>query len=109
MNTPTLFAAVSLIASALTGHAADASALWTQHCAKCHGPEGRGDTNMGKKLKIRDYTAEAVQAQFTDDAIAKAIKEGIKDEKGKTRMKAIDGLSDDDIAALVLYVRSLKK
>jgi cytochrome c551/c552 len=50
-----------------------------------------------------------VQAQFTDADAFKAVKEGLKDKDGKMRMKAIEGLSDDDITALVQYVRGLKK
>ena len=63
---------------------------------------------MGKKLDIKDFTDAAVQAKFTDDEAFKALKEGLKDEDGKTRMKAIEGLSDDEIKALVQYVRGLK-
>jgi mono/diheme cytochrome c family protein len=36
------------------------------------------------------------------------VKDGLKDPAGKTRMKAIEGLSDDEIKALVQYVRGLK-
>jgi mono/diheme cytochrome c family protein len=43
-----------------------------------------------------------------DDAAAKTIKEGMKDKDGKTLMKPFDTLSDDEIKALVAYVRSLK-
>jgi len=47
--------------------------------------------------------------RFTDAKAAEAIKEGVK-ENGKTTMKAFAGkLTDDDIKALVAYVRTLKK
>jgi hypothetical protein len=49
-----------------------------------------------------------VQAAFTDDQAFKAVKEGLKDQDGKTRMKAIEGLSDEEITALVKLVRGLK-
>jgi hypothetical protein len=44
----------------------------------------------------------------------KAVKEGIKDADGRTKMKAFvvgaeSPLSDDEVTALVAYVRSLKK
>lgn len=89
--------------------AADVPESWTKDCAKCHGKEGKGDTTMGKKLKVADYTDAAVQAKMTDEKMAKAIKEGIKDEAGKTRMKAYDSLSDQQVKDLVAYIRSLKK
>ncbi len=94
---------------ALTGFAADAATNWTDQCAKCHGATGKGDTKMGKKLSIADLTDAKVQAKFTDEQACKAIKEGLKDESGKTTMKAVEGLSDEDVKALVAHVRTLKK
>ncbi len=89
--------------------AADAKALYEKDCAKCHGPDGKGDTRMGKKLGAKDYSDAKVQAALTDDAAFKAIKEGLKDKEGKTLMKPIEGASDDDIKALVGYMRTFKK
>jgi mono/diheme cytochrome c family protein len=89
--------------------AADVATNWENHCASCHGPDGRGETKMGKRLKIRNLTDPAVQAQFTDEDATKAIKEGVKDANGKTTMKPVEELSDDVVKALVAYVRSLKK
>ena len=99
----------SIASLTITAYAFDASATWADQCAKCHGKEGTGDTKMGKKLSIKDYTDAKVQAEFTDEDGFKAIKEGTKDKSGKTRMKAIEGLADDDIKAMVKYVRGLKK
>jgi cytochrome c553 len=89
--------------------AADAAANWTDQCAKCHGADGKGETKMGKKLGIRDLSEAKVQAGFTDEAIVKAVKEGIKDKDGKVTMKPIEGLTDADIKALIPVVRALKK
>ena len=93
----------------LAAHAADAPAIWADQCAKCHGDDGKGDTKMGHKLSIKDFTDAAVQAAFTDDEGFKAMKEGLADKNGKMRMKPIGGLSDDDMKAMVKYVRGLKK
>ncbi len=102
-------ATIAGIAGALSASAADAQANWDKQCAKCHGADGAGQTTMGKKLKLKDYTDASVQAAFTDEEAATAIKEGIK-EDGKTKMKAYgDVLSDDEVKALVAHVRSLKK
>src|SRR5258708_4662328 len=89
--------------------AADAKALYEKECAKCHGTDGKGDTKMGKKLGTKDYTDAKVQADLKDDAAFKAIKEGLKDKEDKTLMKPIEGLSDDEIKALVGYLRTFKK
>ncbi|HUL52801.1 MAG TPA: cytochrome c [Opitutaceae bacterium] len=109
MKKTLLLAVMTLGAPALTAFAADAKSNWDDNCAKCHGAEGKGDTKMGKKLNIKDLSDATVQAGFTDAEAFKAIKEGLQDKDGKTRMKAIEGLSDDDITALVQHVRSLKK
>ena len=98
-----------LVTSALSSWAADAAGLWTANCAQCHGASGKGDTKMGKTLNAADLTDAKKQASFTDAQATTAIKDGIK-QNGKTTMKAFGGkLSDDDIKALVAYVRTLKK
>ena len=93
--------ATIIIPSAGIGVAADAAANWSQLSASCHGKDGSGNTTMGKKLGLKDYSKE----QGFGDAEATNI---IKNGKGK--MKGYkDKLSDADVKALVAYVRSLKK
>jgi mono/diheme cytochrome c family protein len=42
--------------------------------------------------------------------MVKAIKEGVKDEAGKERMKSFkDDLSDAEVNDLVAYIRKMKK
>lgn len=101
---------IAIIAvSALSANAADAKANYESNCAKCHGADGKGQTKMGQKLGVKDYTDAKVQADLKDDAAIKAIKEGLKDKDGKTLMKPAEGMSDDDIKALVAYMRTFKK
>ena len=60
----TLFVfATIIIASASIGVAADAAAIWAQNCASCHGKDGSGNTMMGKKLGVKDYTKESQTLQ----------------------------------------------
>ncbi len=101
--------ALALTCAALSAYGADAAATWTDQCAKCHGADGKGETKMGKKLGIADLTDAAIQAKFTDADVLKFVKEGIKDKEGKLAMKPIEGLTDDDIKALVPVVRGFKK
>jgi cytochrome c553 len=99
---------LALAASTAALTAADAGAIWEKSCQKCHGANGNGDTKMGKKLEVKDFTDAKYQASFTDEKATKAIKEGIKDGD-KTKMKAAEDLSDDDIKALVAKIRAFKK
>jgi cytochrome c5 len=94
---------------ALAACAADAKTIYAKDCAKCHGKEGKGDTKMGQKLGVKDYTDAKVLAELKDDAAIKAIKEGFKDKTGKQLMKPSEGVSDDEVKALVKYMRSFKK
>jgi len=103
-----MLAAVFGFAAALSASAADAKDNWDSLCAKCHGPDGKGQTKMGQKLGVKDFTDAKVQADLKDDAATKAIKEGLKDADGKTLMKPFDTLTDDEVKALVAYVRGLK-
>jgi mono/diheme cytochrome c family protein len=104
-----VFSLALLVAGAVTVRAADAKENWEKNCTKCHGQDGKGKTKMGEKLGIKDYTDAKVQDGLKDDAMTKAIKEGVKDGE-KTKMKAYgDVLSDDEVKALVKYVRDFKK
>ena len=109
MKTPLRLLVLALATAGLTAYGADAAANWKAQCAKCHGENGKGVTQMGKKLSISDFTDRKVQATFTDEEAFNAMKQGLANEKGKTTMKAIEGLSDDEMKALVPYVRSLVK
>jgi mono/diheme cytochrome c family protein len=97
------------MASVGIGVAADAAANWNQHCASCHGKDGKGNTTMGKKLGVKDYHDAKVQAAFSDSEMVRAIKEGVK-TNGKETMKPFGNkLSDADIKALLAYIRAFKK
>jgi len=108
MNRRILLAAALLAATVITASAADVKETWDKSCAICHGPDGKGDTKMGKKLDIKDLTDAKVQGSLKDEEMFKAIKEGVKDGE-KTKMKAAEGLNDQDMQSLVKYVRTLKK
>ena len=102
----TMAASAAMLVSA---SAADVKETWDKECAKCHGADGKGDTKMGKKIDIKDFTDAKYQDSLKDDAMAKAIKDGVKDGD-KTRMKAYgENLNADDIKGLVAYVRKFKK
>jgi cytochrome c6 len=78
------------------------AATYKTKCAVCHGPDGKGDTSIGKTNKIRDLTSADVQKQ--SDAELTTI---ITDGKGK--MPAYGkSLKADQVKELVAFIRSLK-
>ncbi len=82
---------------------ADAAADYKAKCATCHGAEGKGDTAMGKTMKVKDLGSDEVQKQ-SDTEMTTII------EKGKKPMPGYEGkLTKEQIDGLVKYIRSLKK
>jgi cbb3-type cytochrome c oxidase subunit III len=90
-----VFFAVGLAAPA---HAEDGKALFAQKCASCHGPDGKGQTPMGKKLVVPDLT----KVKDSEAAIAGII------ENGKPpKMLAYKGkLTPEQVQALAKYVKA---
>ena len=87
----------------------DAAEIYSKNCASCHAKDGSGDTKMGKKAGAKDYRDAKVQAGFSDAEGLKAIKDGVTKD-GKEKMKAFGSkVSDEDVKALLTYVRAFKK
>jgi mono/diheme cytochrome c family protein len=109
MNKLALLAIPAALALALATNAlaADGKAVYSDNCSKCHGDDGKGQSKMGQKVGARDYTDAKVQASFTDAEGVKAVKEGLKKDD-KALMKPYD-LPDDDIKAVIAYMRAFKK
>ena len=77
--------------------------LFKGKCVACHGPDGKGETTMGKKLGLKDLGSADVQGK--SDADLKGTISG-----GKDKMPAYkDKLSDDQINSLVKFIRTLKR
>jgi mono/diheme cytochrome c family protein len=81
--------------------------VWTAKCKSCHGPDGRAQTQMGKKEAIVDMSQPAWQQAQTNEDIREAIADGSPRNK---KMKAYkDKLTPQQIDALVAYIRTFKK
>jgi len=94
-------AVVSMLPAA--ARADDAAALFKTKCAACHGADGKGETGMGKTLKLRDLSSDDVQKQ-SDAQLTDII------ANGKNKMPAYKGkITDDQIKQLVGYIRDLAK
>src|ERR1700722_2936289 len=90
--------------AAAKGDAAAGKDIFTKRCQMCHGPDANGDTPIAKALgaTIPDYRSKTVQ-DLKDDEIKDVI------TKGKNKMPAQSGLSDDDIANLIAFIRTFAK
>ena len=78
---------------------ADGASLFKTKCAACHGPDGTGQTPMGKKLLVKNLGSAEVQ-KLTDAEMTQVLRKG-KMPKSK--------LSAEDMKLVIAYVRSLKK
>jgi mono/diheme cytochrome c family protein len=84
---------------------AAARAHWLDHCALCHGLDGRGDTSIGRNLypPAPDMTSAEVQ-RLGDGELFYIINNGVR----FTGMPAWGGLhSDEETWRLVLFIRQL--
>ena len=85
---------------------------WKSKCASCHGTAGKGDTEMGKKFGIADYTKPEWQKGKTDADIKKAILDGVNREKNGKKQEMDpykEKLDGPTVDALVALIRGLKK
>ena len=77
-------------------------------CIKCHGEDGKGDTEKGQELKTPDFTSAAFQKETTDDEMTDTVLNGSKDKMLKILMPPYkDKLTQEEVQVLVRYVRSL--
>ena len=82
----------------------DAKATFDSQCASCHGKDGRAKSLHGKHVHARDLTDAGWQNEVSDERLFNSI------TKGKGKMPAFGKkLSEDQIDALVRYVRQFKK
>ena len=80
------------------------SALFVKNCASCHGKDGRAKTFKAKFNHARNLTDPKWQSAESDEHIYVSIL------KGKGKMPAFEKkLSENEIGALVTYVRMLKR
>jgi cytochrome c551 len=78
-----------------------AAEIYKSKCASCHGPDGKGQTTVGKAMKVRDLSSAEVQ-KLTDADLQKIVTDG------KAKMPAYKAkLSVADISSLVAYIRGL--
>ena len=83
------------------GDKIDYKKIFKNDCQKCHGRDGKG-SKRGKKLGAPYFTDAEWQASVTDEQLIATV------TNGKKKMpKQKDNLSQEEIKALVKYVRTL--
>jgi mono/diheme cytochrome c family protein len=101
---PGLLAATFSTTNPGTLPAVEAAQLFAKQCASCHGKDGRAKTIKGKLKHARNLTDGEWQEKVSDERIFNSI------TNGKEKMPAFaKKLSQEQIEALVTYVRAFKK
>jgi mono/diheme cytochrome c family protein len=78
-------------------------ATYKAKCAMCHGPDGTGNTPVGKSMKLRSLKSpEDIKA--TDAELFKQTKSGVGKMQGYAGK-----LTDAQIQDVVTYIRTLQK
>jgi len=99
-----LAAGVFAVSGSAAGDATKGKLLYTRACQKCHAVDGNGMAAIAKALKVelKPLGGEEVQKK-TDAELKKDITEGT----GK--MQKVAGLSEQDVADIISYVRTFAK
>jgi len=85
--------------------AADTATIFKKKCAPCHGKEGEPNKVFAKQ-GVRSFKDAEWQKAADDAQIEKSIREG---KKGTMMASFEKQLSDEEITALVAYIRDLGK
>jgi|SRR5579864_118790 len=90
-----------LSAAAQAGNSDEGKKVFSAKCATCHGPDGSGNTSVGKTLKAADLRSADVQKKADADFYAQV-------ENGKGKMPPFGrALNKTQINDVVAYVREL--
>ena len=95
------WAALPTRVNALPGN--QGAELFKDKCVGCHGPDGKGQSSMGKMMHLKDLGAADVQKK-TNKELSDII------TKGKSPMPAFGSqLNHEQINELVAFIRDLGK
>lgn len=87
---------------------AEGMAHWADHCASCHGNDGRGNTEIGRNLypKAPDMTLQETQ-RLSDGELFAIIKNGVR-LTGMPAWGSPGSAEDPQSWKLVLFIRHLR-
>lgn len=80
-------------------------AVFENHCASCHGTDGRARTPQGRKMKAKDLR----DSRLTDTGIERQIREGSAAKTGVSVMPAVGkDMTNAEIAAVIRFVKTYR-
>jgi mono/diheme cytochrome c family protein len=74
-----VFGAIVCFGVALFAQNTHPSEDYMKYCAKCHGPDGKAQTQRGKSLDAQDFTDAEFQSSEGDQDLIEAVTEGKDD------------------------------
>ena len=96
---------IILLAWAVPLPAAEDAVVFDNHCAACHGSDGRARTPQGRKLRAKDLR----ESRLADAEIERQIREGSRIKTGVSVMPAVGkDLTDAEIQAAIRVVKSFR-
>ena len=110
--------AITAPSAAIAGDVEAGNASFQANCASCHGPTGAGDGPVAAVLDPKPRNFSEAQFQYdtdgdgtpgTDTDLTDIIKQGAAAFGGNAMMAPLPHLSDDEIANIIAYVRTLKQ
>lgn len=105
-------AGLAAYAAAQQGDITKGKALYLEHCAACHGKEGKGDGPDAKDLnpKPRNHTDGNYMNRLRDNYLFTVIKNGGQAVGKSDQMSGWGNiLADQEITDLIAYIRTLAK
>jgi len=111
-------AALLIPTTSLAADAEAGKATFNANCSSCHGESGKGDGPVGAALQPppRDFTvgdfkfdADGDGTPGTDADLTAVISQGAAAFGGSPLMAPWPTLSDEDVANVVVYIRTLKQ
>ncbi len=110
--------AITAPSAAVAGDAEAGKASFLANCASCHGPEGAGDGPVAAALDPKPRNFSDAQFKYdtdgdgtagTDADISNIVKQGAAAFGGNAMMAPLPHLSDDEVANIIAFVRTLEK
>lgn len=90
----------------LSGEAKSGESLFNANCASCHGENAAGQDGIAPPLIHRIYEPN----HHGDASFFRAAKQGVRAHHWRFgNMPPVEGVSEDDVAKIVVYVRTLQR